>query len=132
MSGGSFNYLYRRDALDEEDVRALVGMAKVATECGANADAVAALVELSGMLRNVFARRDELANLLQAIEWYKSCDWSAGQVVESAESLRAEGVFDDVGEKETSLAQHALELSVLGPKLLEEMGALIAERKARK
>jgi len=79
MSGGSFNYLYRhlQDPYHEAefDAERMIEFMKEHD-----------MEDAAQVLYDFFHRpqqREELINLVQAIEWFTSCDWSYDEVMVS-------------------------------------------------
>lgn len=77
MSGGSLGYLYCKDFEPDAGLFAYVAqkLRKLGHEAAAQeSDAIAACIA------EAVARRDRLADVLQAVEWYESGDWGKDDV----------------------------------------------------
>lgn len=76
MSGGSFNYLYAR----AEGIGAESEYRDMADEMEHWPVARARLLEVAELLKRARAIHDEMGGVMQAVEWWKSCDYGQDQV----------------------------------------------------
>ena len=82
MSGGSFNYLYTQTPGQVLDSEELQRMADEIRELGYDAKDVASRTQALVELRDrVAAEIEALGPVWQAVEWWRSCDWSRDQVL---------------------------------------------------
>jgi hypothetical protein len=96
MSGGSYNYLCHAFDLDDllEKRHSLREMADRLAGLGYADDAAKETEELLVLLNQwgvrAEVRRNRLADLWKAVEWWDSCDWSESRVHEALAAYRGE------------------------------------------
>ena len=97
MSGGSFNYIYCRDAEKLFDSRSIADLASIEeillqhNEMDVAKD-VRRLIEYIKSARNrVEVLHQQLAPVLKAAEWFEDCDVSEDSMRRAIEKYRTEG-----------------------------------------
>lgn len=88
MSGGSYNYLYSRELIDEE-TRYLLGLAHermVALPYAA--EAAGKVQELLSMAEEITRRKEGLSEVLRCLEWWDSNDYDEDQFREALTEYR--------------------------------------------
>lgn len=94
MSGGSFDYLYRKTLEEAVSSWVLTAMRDFLRENG-GADAAAEIDAILTALDALRPRWDALAKslgVLHSAEWYCSCDWGPEDLAKALEKWRAERV----------------------------------------
>lgn len=90
MSGGSYNYLYKRlpeSLFTEHDARQEI--LKILKESG-NEDIARHIERLVAKWEDIAAQADDLFHVLHAVEWYESGDWSVHQMDHEIAKFRKE------------------------------------------
>lgn len=88
MSGGSFDYLFCKDAHRLVDAESDVQrMAVQLFEMGFK-DASKKTRRILGLIRSIERIQDEMADVWQAVEWFCSSDWGPDQVEEAIDKWR--------------------------------------------
>lgn len=76
MSGGSFDYLYSKEALDMDELGRMAGELEALERKGVPGAALAA-----AQTRALVLKYDHpLRKVWKAVEWWRSCDWGEGDV----------------------------------------------------
>ena len=91
MSGGSYNYLFERDLLEQGVTSDLEEARDRLAALGYADDAAQAAQQILDALAEAVRRRDALADVLQALEWWDSNDYDEGQFRQALEAFRATG-----------------------------------------
>lgn len=95
MSGGSFDYLYRKDCPGVEDLQRMAEALAEASGDGFE-HALEDTRELAEILEQVRNHSDELRRVWRTVEWWKSNDYGLDQVHEALadyEKLRRPTLF---------------------------------------
>lgn len=105
MSGGSFEYLYRKDADDLfASTCTLQEMADELASLGWAEDAAADAYDLLAIVTTQKVRVDaalkRLSGVFKAVEWWRSMDWGEDRVREALAEYRGE-TPSDVGAQPT-------------------------------
>lgn len=85
MSGGSFNYLCRcnlSEALSNEHLDRAIDTLKQKTY---SLQAAGELLSIAQEAERLSSRLSALEDVLQALEWWKSFDWSEDQLMKACE-----------------------------------------------
>lgn len=82
MSGGSFDYLYSRPEARPGEYE---NMAELMDRWP---DAMAAVLRIGALKKEAEAEHEKLSQLLQAVEWWRSCDYGEDQVDEAVAGWR--------------------------------------------
>lgn len=98
MSGGSFDYLFIKDASDlfgsfsarEQLSRMVDELREFPDAADVAADAADALAIIDYQTVRLQAHLDRLKDVFHAVEWWRSCDWSKEQVNEAIANYRGE------------------------------------------
>jgi hypothetical protein len=90
MSGGSYNYLYSRELIDDE-TRYLLRLAhdRMAALPYA-AHAAGKIQELLSMAEEITRRKEGLSEVLRCLEWWESNDYSEDQFREALDEFHAQ------------------------------------------
>lgn len=91
MSGGSYNYLYSRELGDGGTVDDLRRAQRRLKELGYADDAAESVAVVLRMLEDAEQKKATLDDVLQALEWWDSNDWSEDQFREALGKFRAAG-----------------------------------------
>lgn len=90
MSGGSFNYLCDATTLEElaRKTDDLTDMGRALFEYAPDHPATARTVSLVRLITQVTVE-ESLSDVWRAMEWWKSCDWSEGDLKEALAEYEA-------------------------------------------
>lgn len=97
MSGGSFNYLYTKDFAIHAD--SLDQMAEILESLGCS-DAGGELRKASSMLRDADVIRQEMNDVIRAVEYYRSGDYGEETLKREVDDWRSFTVITTPGAEE--------------------------------
>ena len=112
MSGGSYNYFYQTVPAElEQQCSTITDIVKVLVRLGMyNSITVAVLTKIGLHMRAHKELLQEMSEVLQAVEWHESSDWTKEQVVEAVENYDKQAVEES---EYAGLSEHESALKTL-------------------